>query len=161
VVWGHTYFLFAIHYQLPHIPFSISWFQLRPTLIILKPDRFLSSQLSMTFDLFILGVSSRSTTEICPLSALVNYQSTTLFLLSHALSDLHDLSMRALFSNQQLRLISPFGLWESQILILSSSALLPPKVDDLSMRVPHRLTVVVHFALRYSGVSTLSLRFLP
>jgi hypothetical protein len=83
--------------------------------------------------------------EVCPLFSLVNYQSTTLFLLSHALPDLHDLATRSLFPNRRLRLIFPFWLWEFQLSTLSSSTGLPPDVDDLSMCVPHGSTVVIHF----------------
>jgi hypothetical protein len=64
----------------------------------------------------------------------------TLFLLSHTLPDLHDLSTRALLPNRRLRLISPFGLREFQLSTLASSTVLPPEVDDLSTRVPHRST---------------------
>jgi hypothetical protein len=85
------------------------------------------------------------TAEICPLSALVNYQSTTLFLLSHTLPNLHGLSTHALLPNRRLRLISPFGLREFQLSTLASAAVLPPEIDDLSMPVPHRSTTVVHF----------------
>jgi hypothetical protein len=69
----------------------------------------------------------------------------TLFLLSPAILDLHDLSTRTLLSNRWLRLVSPFELQEFQLSTPVSSVILPPEVDDLSMCVPHRSTNVVHF----------------
>jgi hypothetical protein len=110
----------------------------------------------------------------------------TLFPLSHALLDIHDLETHALFQTDDydrflpLRTstqsrksvdacpsqINDFGsLRSSGFKSFNSQSLLSPRVlssedDDLSTRVPHRSTVVVHFALRASGVSTLSLIFL-
>jgi len=54
VVWDHTDFLPAIHYQPPRIPFGIPWFQLQPALRFIKHENFLPSQSSATVDILIL-----------------------------------------------------------------------------------------------------------
>jgi hypothetical protein len=60
VVWDQPTFIPAIHYQLPHIPFAIPWFRLRPTLKILKFEHFLSPKSCVTVDIMILSGASQS-----------------------------------------------------------------------------------------------------
>ena len=56
LVWDHTSFLPAIHDQLPCVPFEISWFQFRSSLIFLKFEHFLSPQSNATIDPMISAI---------------------------------------------------------------------------------------------------------
>jgi len=111
VIWEHTAFIPAIHYHFPCIPLAIPWFWLQPALVFSKLDNFMSPLLRTIINLVILGIASWLTIEIYPLPALVNYESSTLFPLPHALPHLHDLSRNFLLSNWWPRLIFP--LWAS------------------------------------------------